>query len=588
MRGDPLHDVTVQLQIGSDSKLLGSAKTNLQGYFEIIPKLDGVELPSRATVVAVKTGFREGRETLDLVPEQKGHNLSLALRQLDEDPGQLSVTMLVEFLGPQLRENGELQLAGELDRKAFRRGCEELIERNNAIAAIPLIRKSVELVPECIDCRLLLTLASLQAGSWGSAHPQLERLAELTGALDAAQRSKLDLVMGVLKALRGDDNEATRCYLRVLESDSNNMLALQELGRIFFAHRKWEAADSHLERALQAGAGDFARVLRIRTLLELGDVSEARREMDQYTEGRSIKGLPQSERALFDEVQNRVKLLSYTQIRSIIEQPMTDLVALIPELEGIDTAAEQGRLEEILQHTGVAVDRFFNNFPNTVSTEQVHQERLTKDRKLQASLDQTFIYLMVANAGKPGLGVQEHRSTVDGGDASLDGSNKGLMLTSGFASASSIFHSVNQGGTDFRYLGMQTLNGSRTHVVAFAQKPEKAKMVTRFVTDRGSALILVQGVAWIDAESFHVLRLCTFLLNPLPSVRLQSQTTEIDFQKTEFNGGTVTLWLPREVTVEVNWRGRLFRNRHRYSDFRLFSIDVKEEKKAPSAKISAN
>jgi hypothetical protein len=34
------------------------------------------------------------------------------------------------------------------------------------------------------------------------------------------------------------------------------------------------------------------------------------------------------------------------------------------------------------------------------------------------------------------------------------------------------------------------------------------------------------------------------------------------------------------VEVTVDWKGRVLRNQHRYSDFKLFNVEAKEERKA--------
>ena len=105
---------------------------------------------------------------------------------------------------------------------------------------------------------------------------------------------------------------------------------------------------------------------------------------------------------------------------------------------------------------------------------------------MKESLRHEFYYL-VFSASKPGMGLSEYRSTLDVQDVVMaPAMRKGLMLTSGFTSASSVLHPDNWSGADFRYLGRQTVDGLETHVVAFAQKPETAKLVTRFVTDDGA------------------------------------------------------------------------------------------------------
>jgi len=93
-------------------------------------------------------------------------------------------------------------------------------------------------------------------------------------------------------------------------------------------------------------------------------------------------------------------------------------------------------------------------------------------------------------------------------------------------------------------------------------------------------LILVQGVAWVDSGTGHIIRMRTDLLKPASKVRLTRQTTEIQFSEVHFKEMTSTFWLPREVVVTVEWKGRTFRNVHQYSDFKLFNVQSEEKRKA--------
>ncbi len=93
-------------------------------------------------------------------------------------------------------------------------------------------------------------------------------------------------------------------------------------------------------------------------------------------------------------------------------------------------------------------------------------------------------------------------------------------------------------------------------------------------------MTLVQGVAWIDELSFQIVRLRTGLLAPPPGAGLKQQTTDIRFEEVRFEKLPAGLWLPHEVVVTMDWKGEIFRNRHRYSDFKLFSVETKQEQKS--------
>jgi hypothetical protein len=127
------------------------------------------------------------------------------------------------------------------------------------------------------------------------------------------------------------------------------------------------------------------------------------------------------------------------------------------------------------------------------------------------------------------------------------------------------------------------MDGRPALVIAFAQKPRIARIFERFNSGSASVLILVQGLAWIDSETNRILRLRTDLLKPAREIRLNSQTTEIDYGEVHFAGTQASFWLPRRVVVTIEWRGKSFRNVHEYSDFRLFNVQTDERRKSAEA-----
>ena len=580
-QGEPMSDVSVQLEIGSSTADRRTMVTGIRGEFQTEIKLDSAKFPRlQGAIIAGKKGYTEGREMLDLAPNEKNGGVDIVLREIGEDPDQLSLTALAGSLAPRLRDEAARLLPQESTRKEFLRGCEELMEKHNAVAAVPLLNQAVQRTPNCLECRLLLVLALLNTGSWNGADKHLELASKAEGS-GSAKRPEPALLMGALEAWRGRTQEAGRSYLRALEADPNNALALQELGRTLVAQKNWETADQYLIKALQAGAGGSARLLRARTLLELGKVDEASQEMGRYATGRETKNLPLVARILSGEIRDHLLLLTYKLVTPMTDKSPEELAVALPELQGLQPAADQSMLEEILKRTGDSVETYFRSFPNTVSLERVHQERLATDGKVLVSLDQEFQYLLLAYADKAGYGVEEQRSTAEGKDTSMAGLSKGVMLTSGFVSDSWIFHPFNRRGADFRYLGKQTVDDREAYVIAFAQKPQTAKMIERFTTNSGNYLVITHGVVWIDAKAFHIIRLRTDLLNPLPAIQLLKQTTEIQYHEVAFKGVATPLWLPQEVNVMVNLRGRIYRNRHRYSEFKLFNVESKEERKPP-------
>jgi len=122
--------------------------------------------------------------------------------------------------------------------------------------------------------------------------------------------------------------------------------------------------------------------------------------------------------------------------------------------------------------------------------------------------------------------------------------------------------------------------GRATYVVVFAQRPETAQLIGYFNADSVIYPYLVQGIAWIDASSFQILRLRTELLGTPPKSRLAKRTTDIEYAEAHFKELARPVWMPRQVTVIVEWKGRMFQNEHLYSDYKYFKVGAEEKRRA--------
>jgi hypothetical protein len=149
------------------------------------------------------------------------------------------------------------------------------------------------------------------------------------------------------------------------------------------------------------------------------------------------------------------------------------------------------------------------------------------------------------------------------------------MLTSGFTSAEFVFHPMYRPQSTFRYLGRQDVDGRNTLVVAFAQIPGKARFTGSFWEGNTVFTTLTQGLAWIDPANYQIVRFHTDLLLPLPEIRLQKASLNIDFNEVHFTHTKDALWLPQKVSVSLDWNGNQFRNQHEYSNFEIFNVDAR-------------
>jgi len=553
--------------------------TDRQGEFKTDYSLNMDEIKQFAAEVDVtKKGFRKASLFLDYGEAGNTPLVHVTLRETGEDSELLSQADLISGLAPRLKKlksSDELSAAGEKD---YARGVAEFLEKNGPDRSLPFFTKVTRRDPSCMPCRTMLALAELASGDWDGAYHNLAEVSNKILEDRSLGRSEPFVALGVMESWRQQPKSAAGYFVEALKYAPKDPLALQELGRSQLLLQNWGGADEYLGKAIAAGAGPAVRLLRVEALLGGGQFQAAGSEMTHYLDGRDVKQMPIQVRGLWAQIEQRNKIEAvYGKGKTKGDQQLDYLHQLPPDLTGLEPATDQAQLDSILGGVGKAVAEFFSNFPNTSSLEQIHQEKLSRKEKVAGELDQKFRYLCFTPTQAWGLGFDEYRVDASGGQAWLRGREDGYMLTSGFASASLIFHPAYQPQADFRYLGRQKVKGREDYVIAFAQQPAKARVNGAFKSGGTTMATFSQGLAWIDPQSFQITRLRTDLLRPLPEINLLRETTEIVYGEVHFKGTDAGYWVPQQVTVSVDWNGKRLRNEHRYSEFKLFRVEANEK-----------
>jgi hypothetical protein len=271
----------------------------------------------------------------------------------------------------------------------------------------------------------------------------------------------------------------------------------------------------------------------------------------------------------------------YQDAHPYVNWPLKQLTDAMPELKGLEPAANQEELPVLLQKTGANVESFFHNFVNTTSLEQIHEvaprrQRNINDGDTPESTNQKFYYLTLLDSKDNEHTLKEYRTDLKGQPVRDDGAPPGFMLTRGFASLEVYLYPSHLAESTFRLLGRQLIDGSPCEVLVFAQRPGWTAVMSDFTAGTMSFPILEQGIVWIDLPSYQIVRMRTDLLAPQPEIDLQRSTSDIRFGPVTFKESNRTLWLPSEVRVDVVYRRETFRNLHRYSDYRLFNVEADE------------
>jgi hypothetical protein len=303
----------------------------------------------------------------------------------------------------------------------------------------------------------------------------------------------------------------------------------------------------------------------------------AQREIESANASASQSGFTLSPRP------SSLEMEIYSKARTVVDMTRDELFGAYPsELRNLDFAESQEDLDTLLEKVGEKVAVFFHDFPNTVSSEQVRRERLQYDGTVQDAVTQKFNYSV--SLDKMGR-LDEGRTDKNGREIAPERMSDYSFLTSGFVSLPIYFQPSRQFGSRFRYLGRERTE-PRAYVIAFAQRPGVADIVGVFgpTAMQPGARLLYQGFAWVDPQSYQIVRMKTDLLAPRTDVMLGRVTSEIWFSEMHFETIPEAFWLPQEVEVTMEYNRNLYRNRHHYSDYRVLVVAAHDKITPPVIK----
>jgi len=233
-------------------------------------------------------------------------------------------------------------------------------------------------------------------------------------------------------------------------------------------------------------------------------------------------------------------------------------------LKGLRPVTDEDALKSILTGVGERCVELLRREPNVIADEQIltfvphialHQQRVE--------------YLVIVRPTSNDVTLHEYRTDRHGAPIAVGGAAEG------FASMWVHFFPANQGESRYRYLGKQKIGKRETIVLAFAQLPNKVKFPAEFDVEGTRISIFYQGIAWIDAADWSILRVREDLLAPRPDAKLNTFTARVRFGSVTVKKAATALWLPQEADLEWNLTGQAGLEQHIYTNYRLYKAKSK-------------
>jgi hypothetical protein len=272
-----------------------------------------------------------------------------------------------------------------------------------------------------------------------------------------------------------------------------------------------------------------------------------------------------------------VELAIYRQAQPVIDWTPRQ-VHDCPYLHGLKPSINQDQLSVVLERTGQTVALMFHNFRDVSCDEKIYSDEFGwRGAAPDSRGSRQFHYIIVRRSLGELPAFVEYRTDRKGNSVDLTAAEPSRrsfpMITGDFTSTFLFFSPEDQRGDLYRYLGVQSLRYRKCNVVGFAQEPQNVRRPSFLFVGDQKDVVLVQGLAWIDARTFQILRIMTWLLAPRTDIGLDKQITTVDFFPVRPRETDKVLWMPHDVTVEALYRGVKTRNLHQYSNFKLFRVE---------------
>ncbi len=235
---------------------------------------------------------------------------------------------------------------------------------------------------------------------------------------------------------------------------------------------------------------------------------------------------------------------------------------------------EAERLNDLLTRTANQTSLFLDQFSDVKCTEQVRQEKLGKDDKVELKEDSTYDYLVILTNAGGELNLSESRIAMR--DAKRDRKNTSMLLSNGFATLFLVFHPYYAEAFKFTLAGEEVVGGRTLAKVSFEHIPGMKSPAALALRGREYPLELT-GTAWIDPQSGSITKIQAGIADSLQDVGLKALNSEIDFAPVPFSDSKVVYWFPSSARVEVETPRQHWRNLHQFTAYKKFTVSTEEQ-----------
>jgi hypothetical protein len=238
-------------------------------------------------------------------------------------------------------------------------------------------------------------------------------------------------------------------------------------------------------------------------------------------------------------------------------------------------------LPRVLSGASDAVRQLMDNLEKFSAKEEVKHYPVNKWGQMLPPESRSFEYVVLVTELHGILQLEEYRN----GSLAPD-QFPAQIATQGLPAMALIFHPQMSGDYDFVCEGLGSAEGRPAWQIHFEQRRDRPSRTRAYVINGNYYSVALRGRAWIDADSFQVVRLETESLLKMPNIRLRREQLAINYAPVKFHSRDLELWLPQSVQLFVERDKYAFYRTHTFRDFQLFSVGTDQKIQAPRESYS--
>jgi hypothetical protein len=268
------------------------------------------------------------------------------------------------------------------------------------------------------------------------------------------------------------------------------------------------------------------------------------------------------------------------QTRALQLNPKLNLLVLAALcFSSTHVAAQEATFKEVLSRTSTQVTAFLGQFSQVACTEHVTQLKFGKENKIESRAESSYDYLVILDNTGGNLTLDESRLPIRSSASqkkATKNQTKPLLISNGFTMLFLIFHPLYSAGFRFDWDGEEVIDGRRLAKIRFEQVHNTRALAALSVRGREYPLAL-SGTAWIDPQTAMISRISAAVENGTEDIGMKSLRVEVEYAPVAFQGDGAAYWYPAEAQVDVETPRQHWRNIHRFTDYKQFSVNTQQQ-----------